>query len=140
MNNKVAQEFRRHSKPLKSYDITNLAKELKIKDFRGVFMRDTLPRRINNKECGVLNLDMSKNKGTHWVCYYKNNYRGCYYFDSFGLDPPIELWNYLNSQKIELSTFQIQKFNTHHCGYYCLLFLKLTEKYDFKEIVLDLMR
>ena len=46
----------------------------------------------------------------------------CYCFDSFGLDPPLELQSYLNSQ-IELSTFQIQKFNTHHCGYYCLLFL-----------------
>lgn len=28
-------------KPLTNYDITNLVNELKIKDFRGVFMRDT---------------------------------------------------------------------------------------------------
>ena len=70
---------------------------------------------MNTIECGILNLDVSKNNGTHWVCYYKNNEK-CYYFDSFGLDPPLELQNYLSSS-IELSTFQIQKFNTHHCGY-----------------------
>ena len=85
-------------KPLTNYDITNLAKELKIKNFRGVFMRDTLPDKVNDQECGVVNLDESGNNGTHWVCYYKNSHKGCYYFDSFGLDPPIELQHYLNSQ------------------------------------------
>ena len=34
---------------LANYDITNLASELKIKYFKGVFMRDTLPIKINNK-------------------------------------------------------------------------------------------
>jgi hypothetical protein len=57
----------------------------------------------------------------------KNNEK-CYYFDSFGLDPPLELQSYLNSQ-IELSTFKIKKFDTHHCGYYCLLVLKLLENF-----------
>ena len=112
-------------------------------------MRDTLPRRIDNVECEIVNLDESKNNGIHRVCYYrmsgvdaKNNHRGCCYFDSFGLDPSLELQNYLNLQKIDEinpSTFQIQKFNTHYCGYYCLLFLKLLEKYDFKQTVLDLV-
>ena len=53
-------------------------------------MRHTFPRRVDDKECGVVNLDLSKNSGTHGVCYYKNNDKD-YYFDSFGLDPPIEL-------------------------------------------------
>ena len=70
-------------KPLTNYDITNLANELKIKDFRGVFMRDTLPSKSNKVKCGVVNLDIGKNTGTHWVCYYKINER-CYDFDSFG--------------------------------------------------------
>ena len=38
----------------------------------------------------ILNLDVSKNNGTHWVYYHKNNEQ-CYYFDSFGLDPSLEL-------------------------------------------------
>jgi hypothetical protein len=114
-------------------------------------MRDTLPNKVNNNEVGIVNLDSVKNKGTHWVCYslrkrsQSDHHRmsdtkikdKCYYFDSFGLDPPIELQKYLNSD-IELSTFQIQKFNTHHCGYYCILVLKLLEKYNYKDIILSL--
>ena len=52
--------------PLTNYDNTNtLSKWIKIKNFRGVFMRDTLPSKINKVECGILNLDVSKNNGTH---------------------------------------------------------------------------
>lgn len=49
-------------------------------------MKDTLLTKVNDKEWGVVNLDESKNRGTHWACYY---------FDSFGLNPPLELQNYL---------------------------------------------
>lgn len=100
-------------------------------------MRDTLPKQINEIECGIVNLDINKNNGTYWVCYYINPEK-CYYFDSFGVDPPIEVIRYLN-REIEMSNFQIQKFNTHHCGYYCLLVLKLLEKYDFKDVILELI-
>jgi hypothetical protein len=79
---------------LTNYEIEKMVKELKIKDFRGVFMRDTLPNMVNDIECWIINLDVSMNNGTHWVCYYKNNEK-CYYFDSFGLDPPLELQMYL---------------------------------------------
>ena len=67
--------FIENLKPLTNYDIINLANELKISNFRGVFMRDTLPSKVNDNECGILNLDISKNNGTHWVCYYKNSLR-----------------------------------------------------------------
>jgi len=57
MNNKVVQ------KPLTNYDITNLAKELKIKIFRDVSVRDTFPYNTWHIECGVVNLDISRNNG-----------------------------------------------------------------------------
>ena len=128
--------FKKDLNPLTNRKLEEKVKELNIKNFRGVFMRDTLPNKIKNNEVGIVNLDSIKNSGTHWVCYYKNKDK-CYYFDSFGLDPPIELQKYLNSD-IELSTFQIQKFNIHHCGYYCILVLKLLEKYNYKNIILSL--
>ena len=53
-------------------------------------MRDSLPEKIKQKECGIVNLDSIKNEGTHWVCYYKNKNKK-YYFDSFELDPPYEI-------------------------------------------------
>ena len=129
--------FKKNLEPLTNYDLIKLSKKLKIKNFRGIFMRDNLPPKINMIECGIVNLDSSNNNGTHWVCYHKNKAK-CYYFDSFGLDPPIELKNYLKVD-IELSTFQIQKLNTHQCGYYCLLVLKLLDKYDFKDIIIGLV-
>ena len=130
-------------KPLTNHELEEKVKELNIKNFRGVFMRDTLPNKVNNNEVGIVNLDSVQNNGTHWVCYSlrKGDAKDkdkCYYFDSFGLDPPIELKNYLNSD-IKFSTFQIQKFNTHYCGYYCILILKLLEKYNYKDIILGLI-
>ena len=49
-------------------------------------MRDTLPNKINDIECGIVTLDL--NNGTHWTVYFKNNDKS-YYFDSFGLDHPV---------------------------------------------------
>lgn len=48
--------FIKNLKPLTNYDIINLANELKISNFRGVFMKDTLPSKINKIECGIMNL------------------------------------------------------------------------------------
>ena len=58
------------NKPLTNYDIVKIVKELKIKNFREVFMRDTLPSRVDVIECGIVNLVESGNSGTHRVCYY----------------------------------------------------------------------
>lgn len=109
-----------------------------IKNFRGVFMRDTLPARINKVECGIVNLDTSKNKGTHWVAYYKNG-KDCIYFDSFGLPPPKEIDDYLR-QPYVYQTFQLQNHGDVICGHLCLYVLnKLTEGFDFKNIILNII-
>ena len=47
---------------LTNYDIVGVVKELKIKDFRGIFTSDTLPNKINDNECGILNLDYCTQK------------------------------------------------------------------------------
>jgi hypothetical protein len=115
-----------------------MAKELKIKNFRGVFMRDTLPNKIKANECGIVNLDSIKNEGTHWVCYYKGKNEK-YYFDSFGLDPPNEIQDYLG-EDILLSTFQIQELGTNYCGHLCLYVLyELNKGETFLDIILNLL-
>lgn len=134
-------KFHKDLKPLTTLDLLELVRVLNIKNFRGIFMRDTLPPLIKEVEVGILYLDSSSGKGTHWVCYSKNN-KNIYYFDSFGLDPPLELQEYLKNgedKKIELSTFQIQEFGTHHCGYYCLLLLKLLDSHAYQKSVIGLM-
>src|SRR3954465_11125492 len=81
----------------KDHTINNieLYKLLKnIKSFKGVYMRDTLPKSLpkNKKSSGIVNLDIQRNDGTHWVCWYhdpKAHY--VEYFDSFGIPPPQEV-------------------------------------------------
>ena len=60
--------------------------------FRGVFLRDALPKKLN--ECGVLNLNSSSGDGTHWVMWFQNG-KDKFYFDSYGVQPPSELIAYL---------------------------------------------
>lgn len=91
--------------------------------FRGVFMRDELPKKSFQKECGVVNLDSSENHGTHWVAYVKiNSY--VEYFDSYGnLRPPQELINYVGSN-IQYNYINSQKNHPYNCGHLCIKFLK----------------
>ena len=89
-------------KTLTNFDLSEYVTKLNIPFFRGVFMRNTLPKSRPHKiECGVVNLDTSNKKGSHWVCYYKNGSVRVY-FDSFGQITPLEIQNYLKkpSEKV----------------------------------------
>ena len=102
------------------------AKKINIPYFRGVFMKDQLPKKIKKFECGIINLDNSDGPGTHWTAYkkYENN---IYYFDSFGnLTCPIETQIYFNSSgtcKIFYNHTPYQSYNSIICGHLCLKFL-----------------
>jgi hypothetical protein len=58
--------------PLTDIDISKLANDLGITNFRGVFMKDKLPQKINEVECGIINLELSDKNGSLWTAYYKN--------------------------------------------------------------------
>jgi len=90
-------------------------------------MRDSLPKKIKEYEYGIVNLDDSSNKGTHWVSYKKHGSQ-IQYFDSFGnLKPPVELQRYFNSGPyyvdISYNFVPLQKENEVNCGHLCLDFL-----------------
>ena len=44
------------NKPLNNFELEEASKKLKILCFRGVFLLDTLPKKPNNKECGIVML------------------------------------------------------------------------------------
>lgn len=96
----------------------------KLPNFRGVFMRNQLPKRCKKYECGVINLDDKDGVGTHWVSYCKQN-QVCFYFDSYGnLQPFNEFIKYVgNKCTIYFNYKRFQKFNTVICGHLCLKFL-----------------
>lgn len=85
-------------------------------------MRDQLPKRPHKIECGVINLDISKNPGTHWVAYVKRN-KYVEYFDSYGdLKPPSEFIKYVGPN-ICYNYQNYQGDHSYNCGHLCLKFL-----------------
>ena len=82
--------------PLSNFELEDAVRRLKILSFRGVFLLNTLPKKPNKKECGIVNFDKSSGDGTHWVALYKNG-KTKIYFDSYGVQPPIEVLKYLES-------------------------------------------
>ncbi len=127
--------------PLSNVDIENYVKALKISNFRGCFMRDELknlkPLKI---ECGILNLNLSNESGSHWVCWFKKN-NNKYYFNSFGLPPPREVIGYLGSSNLKYSTFQLQGLKDLNCGKWCYNVLKrLSQGYDYEDLILSLVK
>lgn len=112
------------NKPLTNFELMNYVKELNIPNFRGVFMRNDLPKsKPYVNECGIINLDDKNSRGSHWTSY-KIVDDDVFYFDSFGnIKPPKELFDYLKVDKIYYNYDKYQDFNTVICGHLCLDFL-----------------
>lgn len=90
-------------------------------------MKDNLPSKIKRNECGIVNLDKSSGKGTHWTAFVKKN-NNIFYFDSYGnLRPPPILINYFLSDgslnKIQYNHDKFQKDGSIDCGHLSLNFL-----------------
>ena len=72
----------------------------------------------------IINLDRTRSKGTHWVCFCKHGSTIMYY-DSFGENAPVEVLHTCRKYKCSLieSHFHIQDLKDDSCGFYCLAFL-----------------
>lgn len=119
--------------PLSNFQILDAARKLKIKNMRGVFVRDELPKRPKKVECGILNLDNSQGNGTHWTAWIKNGNEKLY-FDSYGLAPPVELVEYLKNP-VYYSSERIQPDGEVFCGHLCLYVLKKCESENLQELL-----
>ena len=53
------------NKPHSNLEIIDAAKKLSLYEFRGVFLRDTLPAKTKLNECGILKQDSSSGDRTH---------------------------------------------------------------------------
>lgn len=78
----------------------------------------------------IYNLDPHYKSGSHWVANFINiPKKTCYYFDSYGMKPPQEIyrfmqWLSIQEPKIKLgwNGRRFQKMNSE-CGMYCLFFI-----------------
>ena len=133
------------NKGLTNVDLIKYAQSLKINTFRGVFMRDNLPQRSHTVECGIVNLNTTREPGSHWVCYFKDGVNQRIYFDSFGQITPIAVQKYLKTKKefeggkavIQRNTDIVQHVNTHVCGHLCLFVLTslMREHLSFQDVL-----
>ena len=122
------------NKPLTNFELEDAVKRLKVPSFRGVFLLDTLPKKPNKKKCGIVNFDKSGGPGTHWVAWYKNG-KTKIYFDSYGVQPPLEVVEYLGTP-IHYNTDQLHPVGQVFCCYLCLYFLKeLSMGHDFQNVL-----
>jgi hypothetical protein len=97
-------------------------------------MYDELPKKPKPYECSVVNLDVSKNIGKHWICYIKDGAQS-FVFDSFGGEPPKKLVSYLSMPTIYYNEERIQNFDEVTCGHLCVTVLKLySSGVQFKDI------
>lgn len=112
------------NRPLTDVDLRKYIHKSGIPHFRGVFMRNELPKRVWQYESGIVNLDTGN--GTHWTAYIKSSSKALY-FDSFGnLRPPKELVSYLRSAgpcSIRYNYERQQNFTDFNCGHLVLKFL-----------------
>ena len=147
------------NKALTNFELLDAVKKLNVSKFRGIYMRNDLPRRPFKSESGILNLDGVSGRGTHWVCWYKKPETSrnlserssgesrrlspgflsdTYFFDSFGVQPPNELMEYISSP-IYYSTERIQPDGEVVCGHLCLYMLcRLSRGDKFQKIINDL--
>ena len=145
---KGAMEVTLPQKTMFDSDIMKYVSILSLPHFRGVLMRDELPIKPNNIECGILNLNTHKQVGSHWVCWYKDGMER-YYFDSFGEPPPVELLYYLKTSTeinldlpaIRRSSVMVQRYGSNECGSLCLYVLKmLTRNLSFSMVLSTLAK
>ena len=87
------------NKPFSNIDLLHWVKQLGIKYFRGIYSRDISPEKIHRLETGIINLDDSIGRGSHWVCYRNVDKQFCEFFDPFGLIKANEIKNYLKTRK-----------------------------------------
>lgn len=90
----------------------------------------------------VYNLDPHYKSGSHWVANYIDLvHHVCYYFDSYGIEPPPQVATFMKwlttqdpKMKLQYSKRQLQHKNTE-CGMFCIyVIIRLLEGDEFVEI------
>ncbi len=123
--------------PLSNFQLEDAAKKLGIRNFRGVVSKDELSKVLvgtamqlrgnSGTGCGIVNLDDSYGSGTHWVAYY-NGGSHKFYFDPYGIQPPLEILRVLPN--VYYNSMCVQPPNTNVCGHICLYVLKQLDSQD----------
>lgn len=106
--------------------------------FIGVYARDELPVLRKFPCCFILNTAKRTHEGKHWLAFYFDTKKRCYFFDSYGNKPDFfNLENYIKklTNKVIYNKKIIQSWSSQNCGFYCVIFLILkSSNYSMKTI------
>lgn len=120
-----------------NYDLMRFAQKYDV-PILAILMRDQIAKYDwDGKEGGIIiNMaDMNDAEGTHWTALFlgssakrtgKNTRPFAFYFDSFGMPPPSEVYKFLNKQNIQKlywNNKQIQHLRYGFCGEYSISFI-----------------
>ena len=121
------------NKPLDNFELMEICKNLKIK-LNGIYARN---QKIDLKNGNyILNLDSYGKSGTHWTCFIKDK-KNIYYFDSYGVYPPIEISQLSDKNNLNLyyNKDDIQDYKSILCGYFCVSLFHYIKTNKTKNII-----
>ena len=108
-----------------NFDLQKLARRNNLQVL--IVTRQDLPylrdRHRPQNENIIINLDI---KGqTHWCALHVDEkVRKAWYYDSFGLEPPMNIIHYCKDLNLSINNIRIQSLNSVMCGQFCIYFLK----------------
>ncbi|VVC27976.1 Hypothetical protein CINCED_3A023551 [Cinara cedri] len=110
----IIKKWKKFSIMLKLYKL-----DLELKRRKDIIvLLDELPIETLTNGCGILNLNNSGQKGSHWVAWIKHENLNIY-FDSYGnANPPKELVKYLRENNLKITPRRFQDNNPPICGYF----------------------
>jgi hypothetical protein len=104
-----------------NFDIEEIAKSLKL-PIVGVFSKDKLPQKRFIGSYYINMEDSDKGNGTHWVFARIFDFGKAIYFDSYGVNPPEPVRDFLKPfAPFGFSNRHIQDINSENCGRFCLI-------------------
>jgi len=114
---------------LNNFEIIEYCKKHNIL-LNDIFQEDSIKNiNMNQKEFYyIINQESSQEgNGSHWVAFIKkkNKY---FYYDSFAVLPVKPIINKFKGKRIGFTNFSHQPLKSTHCGWYCILFLKIMQQ------------
>lgn len=104
-----------------NFDIEEIAKSLKL-PIVGVFSKDKLPQKRYIGSYYINMEDSDKGSGSHWVFFRVFPFGKAVYFDSFGINAPEQVRDFLKPfTPFAFSNRQIQDIHSSNCGRFCIM-------------------
>lgn len=119
---------------LTNIEVEQLARIMKLKNFRGVFLQEdlkTIKNKAQNNSSYIINYGTEANGGTHYILIYFHNDNTVFHFDSFGAIYSNDVADFIKEiQYKAYNQFIVQHLDSSLCGWYCLGLIKYVQLHE----------